>query len=225
MPDGRSGPDVLLVHGWGGSFESTWQRPGIDRLIEDAGRRVIGVDLLGHGQAPKPHDAEAYRDLTSRLRDAIDQSPVDAIGFSLGALTLLQLALDTPGYFRRLVLAGIGSNVLAPTAISDLDDDLRRETIERQFERYSSMPDNDPIALAAVLQRPMGAPISPDDLARLELPILVVIGDEDFLGPADEFVACLPNGDLTVLARTDHFATVERFDFIDRALQFLEIEP
>ena len=55
---------VVLVHGWGGSFASTWQRNGFTALLDDAGLEVIGVDLLGHGDAPKPHDPDAYHDLT-----------------------------------------------------------------------------------------------------------------------------------------------------------------
>ena len=62
---------VVLVHGWGGSFESTWQRSGFTELLRDASRPVIGVDLLGHGTAPKPHDPEAYADLGARVLDAM----------------------------------------------------------------------------------------------------------------------------------------------------------
>ncbi|MEN9552461.1 MAG: hypothetical protein RLY24_56, partial [Actinomycetota bacterium] len=51
---------VLLLHGWAGSFRDTWQKPGIDALLEDIGRSVIGLDLLGHGSQEKPHDPEAY---------------------------------------------------------------------------------------------------------------------------------------------------------------------
>ena len=40
---------VVLVHGWGGSFATTWQRSGFSELLRDAGRDVIGIDLLGHG--------------------------------------------------------------------------------------------------------------------------------------------------------------------------------
>ena len=57
---------VMCVHGWGGSFTDTWERNGFTALLADAGREVIGVDLLGHGQAPKPHEPEAYADLTTR---------------------------------------------------------------------------------------------------------------------------------------------------------------
>ena len=53
---------VVLVHGWGGSFATTWQHSGFTDLLADAGREVVGVDLLGHGTAPKPHDPDEYAD-------------------------------------------------------------------------------------------------------------------------------------------------------------------
>ena len=98
---------VVLVHGWGGSFASTWGRSGFSVLLEDGGKEVIGVDLLGHGEAPKPHEPEAYADLTERLFDALPDEPVEAVGFSLGALTLLRAAIAHPERFSRVVLAGI----------------------------------------------------------------------------------------------------------------------
>ncbi|MFM9083659.1 MAG: alpha/beta fold hydrolase, partial [Actinomycetota bacterium] len=52
------GAPVVLVHGWAGSFRETWQSTGVDALLADAGREVVGVDLLGHGDADKPHDPE-----------------------------------------------------------------------------------------------------------------------------------------------------------------------
>ena len=87
---------VALVHGWGGSFASTWERSGFTALLEDAGVPVLGIDLLGHGDAPKPHDPDAYGDLTERIVGALPDSPVDAVGFSLGAITLLRLAIAQP---------------------------------------------------------------------------------------------------------------------------------
>ena len=103
------------------------RRPGWEALLQDAGRTVIGVDLLGHGTAPKPHDPAEYADLTTRIVDALpDRGPVDAIGFSMGAMTLLELAMRAPERFGRLVVAGIGKNVF--------DDDPERP------QRSSSTP-------------------------------------------------------------------------------------
>src|SRR4051794_30474882 len=69
---------VLLVHGFASSFALNWQESGLSFLLEDAGREVIGVDLLGHGSAPKPHDPAAYADLGARVVDMLPDVPVDA---------------------------------------------------------------------------------------------------------------------------------------------------
>lgn len=223
---------VVLVHGWGGSFEATWRSSGFTDLLADAGRAVIGVDLLGHGSAPKPHDPVAYADLTGRIEDALPDVPVDAIGFSLGAITLLRLAIRAPQRFRRLVVAGIGRNVFerddersaaivaALEGTGDPDDN-----IGRLFAQYAGQPGNDRAALAAIMKRPDSRPFDAEHLTAVTLPVLVVIGDRDFAGPADRLVEALPDARQVVLRNVDHFATPESFGFIDAALGFLDAVP
>lgn len=222
---------VLLVHGWGGSFATTWERSGFTALLADAGRPVIGVDLLGHGEAPKPHDDGAYADLTTRIVDALPEEPVDAVGFSLGALTLLRLASLEPERFRRLVLAGIGRNVFERdeeagarivAAVEGAETDDKRAQL---FAQYARQPGNDPIALAAVMRAGAGRVWGDAELAAVAVPTLVAIGDQDFAGPADRLVEALPDARLATLRRTDHFATPESFDFIDATLEFLDAIP
>jgi pimeloyl-ACP methyl ester carboxylesterase len=224
-------PPVLLVHGWGGSFAATWQSTGFADLLVEAGRTVIGVDLLGHGSAPKPHDPGAYADLTERIRDALAslQEPVDAVGFSLGALTLLDLACTTPARFRRIVLAGIGANAFRDDQegtrriLAGLDGTAPEGDVHAHlFAHYATQDANDPAALAAVLRRPRPEPFTIERLAAVTCPVLVVIGDRDFAGPGDELAAALPHGSLTTLRATDHFATPESFGFFDAALGFLD---
>ncbi len=225
------GAPVVLVHGWGGSFAATWQRSGFTELLRDAGRDVIGVDLLGHGTAPKPHDPAAYADLGTRVLDALPAQPVDAIGFSLGGLTLLRLAAEHPQRFAHIVVAGVGRNamevdeaansrVLAAVEGTAPDDD----TLARVFAQYAAQDGNDPQALAAVLRSGRG-PLTPAELARVTCPVLVTIGDRDFAGPADGLVAALPHATLKVLRNLDHFATTEAFSFIDASLEFIDAIP
>ncbi len=223
---------VVLVHGWGGSFKNTWQKSGFTALLEDAERDVIGVDLLGHGEAPKPHEPEAYDDLTTRIVEALPDEPVDAIGFSLGALTLLRLACREPHRFNRLVLAGIGENVFstdssATAAIVEALSSTEEsdDNIARLFVQYANQPGNDRAALLAVMQRPSKGPFTDDELANVTCPTLVAIGDLDFAGPGDRLAAAMPNARLTTLRKVDHFATPEAFGFIDAALEFLDAAP
>jgi pimeloyl-ACP methyl ester carboxylesterase len=224
-------PPVLLVHGWGGSFESTWQDNGFTELLRDAGRTVIGVDLLGHGTAPKPQDPQSYDDLTARVIESLPDTPVDAIGFSLGAITLLQIAVVQPHRFNRLVLAGIGRSLFDPdetrthrivAALEGHGDP--EDNLARKFVQYASQPGNDIVALTAVMKRPRPR-LRPDMLATATCPTLVVIGDRDFAGPGQPLVDALPDASLRTLPNVDHFATPEAFGFIDAALEFLDAIP
>ena len=225
---------VVLVHGWGGSFESTWKQSGFTDLLADAGRTVIPVDLLGHGTAPKPTDPADYHDLTLRILTALPDQPCDAVGFSLGAATLMDLASRHPERFSSLVLAGIGQNVVAPDA-DDVDATERivsairgtgdpADTGASIFAHYARQHGNDPEALIAVLRRPRVLR-RPSDFATVTCRTLVILGDRDFAGPGDELVSKLPNASLHVLRNTDHFATPESFGFIDAALRFIGADP
>jgi pimeloyl-ACP methyl ester carboxylesterase len=200
-------------------------------LLRDAGRDVIGVDLLGHGTAPKPHAPEAYADLTQRIVEVLPEGPVDAIGFSLGAITLLHLACQEPHRLHRLVLAGIGATlfedddagsariIAALDGTGDPDDN-----VARMFVQYASQPGNDLAALTAVMKRPR-QPIEKEMLAAVTCQTLVVIGDRDFAGPGEPLAEALPNATLRTLRNVDHFATTEAFGFIDAALVFLDAVP
>jgi pimeloyl-ACP methyl ester carboxylesterase len=227
---------IVLVHGWGGSFTATWERSGFTALLADAGRPVIGIDLLGHGTAPRPHDPAAYSDLTARIIEALPDGPVDAVGFSLGALTLLRAAVDDSSRFRRLVLAGIGRNVFerdeeatariiaAIDSGGGTDDDID-DNRARLFAQYAHQPGNDPVALAAIMRGGSNARLAPGDLAAVELPGLIAVGDRDFVLPVDDLVDALPDARSVTLRRTDHFSTPESFDYLAAALEFLDAVP
>jgi pimeloyl-ACP methyl ester carboxylesterase len=222
---------VFLLHGWAGSFKDTWKKPGIDALLEDIGRTVVGIDLLGHGDQEKPHDPEAYSQLPEWFISQIDATypVVDAVGFSLGALTLLRAVLLQPHRFRRVVLAGIGNGVFEqqqPNGNQRIIDALEGrapedDTFARMFSQYGHQPGNDLAALTAIMKRPPSEPVTKEDLSQLNHDVLVVIGDKDFTFPADKIASALPNGKLAVLKNTDHFATTESFSFIDELLEFL----
>ena len=222
---------VVLVHGWAGSFRETWQAPGIDALLGDTGRDVIGFDLLGHGERDKPHDPEAYADLPGWFLDNLpDAHPVvDVAAFSLGALTTLRALLASPARFGRVLLAGIGDGVFERSDGSGnrrIVDALEGrapedDTFAAAFAHYAHSPGKDLQALTAIMKRPPVDPLSESDLASVPNEVCVVIGEKDFAGPATRLAAAFPNGRLVVLPRIDHFATPESFPFIDALLDFL----
>jgi pimeloyl-ACP methyl ester carboxylesterase len=219
---------VLLVHGFASSFERNWREPGWVDLLQDEGRQVIGVDLLGHGEAEKPHDPAAYAELEQHILRALPpDGPVDAIGFSLGAQLLLRAAAAHPARFHRVVVGGVGDSVFR-----DGDPESTARAVEtgttsdgdpaaaQAFGRFARAAGNDPAALAACLRRPTKR-LDASELSSLELPVLVVLGDKDFAGPADDLLAALPDARFIGLHGGDHFGTPKDFRFIDAALSFL----
>lgn len=100
------GPDavpVLLVHGMGGDSR-TWDR--FARTLAQGGRRVIAVDLRGHGRsahAPSYLFDEFGDDLLA-LCEHLALGEVDVVGHSLGGHCASLLAQSRPGLVRRLVL-------------------------------------------------------------------------------------------------------------------------
>lgn len=217
---------VVLVHGFGTSFQLTWVANGWVDLLGDEGREVIGVDLLGHGTAPRPHDESAYDDLGARVVEALPaDGQVDAIGFSLGAKTLLKVVAAHPDRFRSLIVAGVGANLFRVDDMSAVVQAVRTGEdgdipALGYFSGLAQLPGNDREALAACMANG-GGRVSADELAAVTCPVLVVLGEYDFVQSADQLIDALVDSRLVTLPRTDHARTPKSFEFIDAALDFL----
>ena len=212
-------PPVVLLHGFATSTERTWREPGWFDLLKDARRRTVGIDLLGHGDAPKPTEPEAYDDLATPVLEQFPQGPADVIAYSLGARTALQVAIEHPGRIQRLVLGGVGRNIVSDAMAPDDDGH-----IATRFDALIATPGNDADALRACISRPR-RPFTTDELATVDIACLIVIGDDDFAGPPDPLAAALPDATVKVLPGVDHFGLPKQFAFIDAALEFIDAVP
>jgi len=217
---------VVLLHGFATSSARTWWENGWLDLLKEAGREPVTIDILGHGNADKPHDPAAYADLEGYVAERLPDGPLDAVGFSLGARLLLGVAMAEPARFRRIVTLGVGRNLFERGA-SDLIVEAvagrgaQENPAAAYFARLAEHPENDREALLACLQAPMRL-LTAEGLARVSASVLVVIGERDFAGPADPLVDALPDARLVVLPRTDHFSTPKDFLAMDAALKFLD---
>ncbi|MBB4858490.1 pimeloyl-ACP methyl ester carboxylesterase [Novosphingobium chloroacetimidivorans] len=104
---GRGEP-LILAHGAQGSWQH-WVR-NIDSLARD--RRVIAVDLPGHGDSALPETLD-HRGIAKALAHGLEQilganAPADLCGFSFGGVCFAHLAAYHPQVARRLILVGCG---------------------------------------------------------------------------------------------------------------------
>jgi pimeloyl-ACP methyl ester carboxylesterase len=217
---------LILLHGFGSSFDHNWRQTGWVDILADFGVSVPAIDLPGHGSSSRLTDPADYADVDEEVRRALPaDEPIAGVGFSAGAGLLLRLAVDEPERFDRIVLLGLGDNVFEsgdPDAIvAALESSEEPEDVQaRVFRRLAQSAGNDPRALSAFLRRPR-RPVTEEELSRLHCPILVVLGDRDTLGSADRLMAALPSASLVTLAGIDHFATPSDFGAIDSTIKFL----
>jgi peroxiredoxin len=109
-PDGPAGSDepVLFLHG-GGQTRHSWGSTA--RILAEAGRHAISVDLRGHGEsdwAPDgSYELSDYAGDIAELLDLLAVRPV-LVGASLGGMTAMMLEGQVrPGSLRALVLVDI----------------------------------------------------------------------------------------------------------------------
>lgn len=214
------GPPVVLLHGFATSTERTWREPGWFDLLKDARRRAFGIDLLGHGEAPKPEDPADYDDLVTPVLEQFPESPADIVGYSLGARTALQIAMRHPERVNRIVLAAVGRNLVAA---EQTGDGMADHTATR-FESLIATPGNDAEALRRCISRPRPA-FTDEELASVAAPCRIIIGSDDFAGPPEPLAERLPDCQVTVLPGIDHFGLPKQFGFIDAALEFIDAIP
>lgn len=227
-------PPVVLLHGFAGSTRRTWEEIGWLDLLRDLGRTPIGIDLLGHGAAGHPTDPAAYDMLESDALEHFPPEPVDVISFSAGGRVALDLAVTHPQRIRRLVVAGLGENVFREDAPGNAGSEVLAAAIEagendthpfmRWLTREAEETDVDRGALAAFLRRPNPPSFTKEALSEVSQPVLLVIGDQDWAGPAEPLAEALTNARVVSLPGVDHFATPRSMAFMDAAFEFLGIE-
>lgn len=129
------GPPLLLLHGFTGSAEE-WADliPALAHL-----RRIIAVDLIGHGRSPAPTDPRRYTmehsvaDLLALL-DTLGHARVDVLGYSMGGRVALHLAAAAPARVHTLILESASPGIEDPAerAARAAADDALATCIEQE---------------------------------------------------------------------------------------------
>ena len=240
-----AGPPVLLVHGMGGNAAGFLP---IVRAVLRASRRVVAVELPGHGRARlQPGQSPAsMRECAQAVGAALLEfgEPAVLVGSSLGGALSLYTAAALPDRVRGVVGLNPGG---APLAGAD------REAVLLAFQGGSAQAALEmnrrlyrrPPRLGWLFARDLGrhwasAPvqkfveemdddlpgIEPALLASIDKPVLILWGDSDRILPAssvDYFRTHLRRGAVEIVERSGHLPMVEQSAQVAaRILRFLE---
>jgi pyruvate dehydrogenase E2 component (dihydrolipoamide acetyltransferase) len=106
---------VVLIHGFGGDLDN-WLF-NHDNLVEKSDKRVIAIDLPGHGQSTKSVGDGSFGFFADVIHKFISLMNIDAVhlvGHSMGGAISLQFAEKYPDSTKSLALissAGLGSEI------------------------------------------------------------------------------------------------------------------
>lgn len=232
--DGQD-PPIVLHHGFSASFESEWVSTGIAAGLRPLGRRIIGIDALGHGRSDAPHEARFYgearmADDLSRLLDRLGIESADLVGYSMGAI-VAALAASRDTRWRRVVLGGVGEAVplLGGVDTRALDNHTLAAALRADdasgfpapaqgFRAGIDQRGADRFALAAQADVVHATPIALD---RIRVPVLVLAGRADPLAIRPEKLAAAIPAARLALVDGDHGSARLAPDFVPAIRSFL----
>jgi multiple sugar transport system permease protein len=225
-----SGPDVLLLHGWGCSVKTV---ASLTRALAPA-YRVIVPDFPGHGESgipPAPWDVTDYAQMVREVLDQIGVQKCHVIGHSFGGRVGIVLTATWPERFEKFVMTGGAGLILPPT----LKKRLRRlsyraakaliglyarfapakgAALRRRLSAKYNSPDYS--ALSDEMKRTFSRVVAQDLrplLKQIHAPTLLIWGENDAETPmsyARIFEREIPDAHLIVYADCGHYAFLDK---------------
>ncbi|MFD4947655.1 alpha/beta fold hydrolase [Streptomyces sp. NPDC058239] len=227
-----AGRPLILLHGFFSSGSHQWVRTRIAAALADSGRKVFMPDLRGHGESAAPRDAANYpadilTDDAFALITHLGLAGYDLGGYSLGARTVVRMLVRGASPGRAIVagqglreVTGRGGGVAAflRHVFTHLGT-FEPGTPEWKAEQWLVTTGGDPLALSLVLDSVVGT--SFDALTQIQVPTLVVVGDDDDRsGSASDLARTLPRG-THALVPGDHTTAITAPELAETVLAFL----
>ena len=233
--DEGEGEPVVLVHGFACNKEVNWVFPGWVSTLRRAGRRVMALDNRGHGASTKLYDPAAYHsalmaDDVRALIDHLGLPRADVMGYSMGARNTTFLAMANPERMRSGILGGVGIRLVGGVGLSPdtIAQGLEAPSLAdvcdptaHQFRSFAEQTKSDLRALAACI-RGSRQPLEREQLAHIDVPILVATGTKDTVaGSGEQLAALIPGAQSLPIPDREHMLAVGDKVFKAGVLEFL----
>ena len=247
----RNGPPVLLIQGLGADKHG-WD---LQRLALACTHRTIALDNRGSGRSDKPHGTYTLEQMAADAVAVLDHADVESahvVGASMGGAIAQILGLTDPDRVRSLTLTCTSCRnhawrreLLASWGAAAREHGMGTMTSQaarwvigpRSFRRvmpavgwFGPLAFGRPAhAFAAQVDAILAADDTMSDrLGTIEVPTLVVVGNQDILTPrgdSEELAELIPTAELVVISGAAHGLMIEHastynrvlLDFLDRA--------
>ena len=236
-----SGHPIVLVHGWGVGSKRNWIDTGWVASLSSI-RRVIVLDVRGHGRSDKPMTQESYgyRAMSEDVLQVMDElgiAKADLFGYSMGAFMAVCLLGSHHDRFTSVVMGGIGDEteqseracVVIADALRAHDPDTITDPVGRAYRAFvdtDPTSDREALALAALQMWPDGhsLELGGAGLRTAQTPVLIVNGENDhpYVDTVHRLAAELPNAQVVTIPDADHVSLVADPRFRTTVLDFLE---
>ena len=228
-----AGEPLVLLHGFGGSARN-W-RPFAARLSER--RRLIVVDLRGHGHSTNPENKFTHRQAASDVFRLLDKLGVDrfsAMGISSGGMILLHMATSQPKRIDSMVLISATSHFTdqARAIFRETSFDRMPGYVQEMYRECATRGDAQIRQLVAQFKAFHSnyddVNFTASDLSTILARTLIVHGDRDRFCPVEIAVSTyrsIPDAALWIVPGGDHVPIYDStVPFTSTALKFLD-EP
>jgi flavin reductase (DIM6/NTAB) family NADH-FMN oxidoreductase RutF/pimeloyl-ACP methyl ester carboxylesterase len=212
-------PSVLLIHG-GGQTRRVWETAS--HALVAAGRRVINLDLRGHGGSEWPEDA--HYDFDSYVED------LRAVLAQMGGRPVI-VAATLGGWIATVALGADAAVLASGLVIADQPTKVDSQTSRAVGERLRSrlegvdIPEWDIRLLDRIDTKAVAIRLS-EAASKITISALFVRGALNEMvtnAQAEAFVAEMPSAEFAEVADTDLLVTPERMEvFNGLLLEFLE---
>jgi pimeloyl-ACP methyl ester carboxylesterase len=188
-----SGEPLVLLHGGLGAGELF--APILPALASE--RRVIVIDLPGHGHSANPCDrplrAQLLADDVAGLIEHLGLGRVDVMGYSLGGMVALRTAIQHPHRVRKLVLvsvafqrAGNHAEVIATMDAMqpEIAELMKQSPLYAMYERIAPRAEDFDTLVAKTAEFLKDDYDWTAEVAKLTAPALLVYADADSIKPS-----------------------------------------
>ena len=185
------GEPMLLLHGGLGSIDMF--RPVLPALAK--GRRLIAVDLHGHGRTAlgeRPISLVDMGDDMAAILRKLGIAQVDAFGYSLGGGVAFRLAVQHPAMVRRLAMvsAGYAQDGFHPEMLpmqaqvgAAMAEHMKDTPMYKTYMAVAPQPSDFPRLLDRMGEYMRNPYDWSEDVKKLSMPVMIVFGDNDMYRP------------------------------------------